>query len=72
MKIKNISGEPREYEENGVIYEFPFPAEFPTEVPDDVARKLLATKQFVEVGVETPPKEKSKKVEKQEVKEDDV
>jgi hypothetical protein len=52
MKIINISGESREFEEKGFIYEFPFPSKNPTEVPDTVGKKLLETKQFAEFIVE--------------------
>jgi hypothetical protein len=46
MKIINISGESREYEENGYIYEFPSNSKFPTEVPEKIGEKLLKTNQF--------------------------
>jgi len=45
IKLINISGEPREYNENGFIYEFPYPTDEPTQVPDIVAKKLLETGQ---------------------------
>lgn len=70
MKLKNISGETREFEENGFIYEFPFPSDNPTEVPDAVAEKLLATGQFEEVG--TSKKKKDKIFEDKEVDEDAI
>jgi hypothetical protein len=44
--IKNISGEPRQFKENGIIYDFPFPAEHPTKVTEDVGRRLLTTGNF--------------------------
>ncbi len=44
--IKNISGESRQFEENGVIYEFLYPAEEPTKVPVEVGRRLLTTGHF--------------------------
>ena len=51
-KLMNISGEPREYKDEGYIYEFPIRTDTPTEVPDSVADKLLLTKQFKDVTVE--------------------
>ena len=65
MKIINISGEPREYEKKGFIYEFPFPSKNPTEVPDEIGEKLIRTKQFKEF-------EKVKKEIKKEVKENGI
>jgi len=52
MKLLNISGEPREYNEKGFIYEFPFPSSEPTEVPNEVAKKLLKTGQYKEVSLD--------------------
>lgn len=49
-QLINISGEPREYGEAGVIYEFPFPSEKATKVPDEIAEKLIATGNFKEAG----------------------
>jgi hypothetical protein len=51
MKIINVSGENREFEENGFIYEFPFPSKNPTEVPEIVGKKLIETKQFKEFKI---------------------
>ena len=48
MKLINISGEPREYREDGVIYEFPL-TDIPTQVPDEIGKKLILTGQFSEV-----------------------
>ena len=73
-ELYNVSGEPREYEEKGVIYEFPFPAKEPTQVDDDVAKKLLETGQFKEGKpqlVKVPLKEETKK-EIKEVEEDAI
>lgn len=49
-KLVNVSGEPREYSDNGFIYEFSSDAKIPTQVPDEVAKKLLETTQFKEFG----------------------
>ncbi len=46
MELINVSGEPREYAENGFIYEFPFPTEKATKVPEEVGNKLLKTGYF--------------------------
>lgn len=62
MKLINVSGEPREYESEGFIYEFPFPSEKPTEVPKEVAEKLLVTKMFVEAGQSQKAKKKDDKL----------
>lgn len=48
-KIINISGEPREYKRDKLIYVFPYPTTKPTEVLDDIAKILVKTKQFVEI-----------------------
>ena len=44
--IKNKSGASRQFNENGIIYEFPYPADDPTKVPTDLGKRLLATGQF--------------------------
>ena len=44
--VKNISGEPRQVSEDGIVYEFPYPAIEPTKVPVDLGKRLLATGQF--------------------------
>ena len=57
--LVNVSGEPREYQEKGFIYEFPFPATKPTQVPDKIAVKLLETGQFKKAGeVKLKPEKK--------------
>lgn len=48
MKIVNVSGEPRELKRDRFIYEFPYPAYSPTEVPDELGRGLVSTGQFKE------------------------
>lgn len=48
MKLINTSGEPREFQENGFIYEFPFPSDEPTQVPKEVGKKLLETGNYEE------------------------
>lgn len=60
MKVINVSGEPREYGENGIIYEFPFPSVTPTEVPDEIAKRLIITGNYKEFEKE-PIKNKIKK-----------
>jgi len=52
IKLINCSGEPREFEADGFIYEFPFPSKNPTEVPEEVGKKLLETGQFTKFGEE--------------------
>lgn len=44
--ITNISGEPREYGENGINYDFPYPTKEPVKVPVDIGKKLIATGYF--------------------------
>jgi hypothetical protein len=44
--IKNISGVSRQWQEDGIIYEFPFPTKEPVKVPTDIGRKLLTTGKF--------------------------
>jgi hypothetical protein len=63
MKIINISGESREYEENGIIYEFPSPAKNPTTVPDELGERLIKTNQFMEFEV----KKEKIKIKKEEI-----
>ena len=60
MKLINVSGEPREYGKNGVIYEFPFPSITPTEVPDEIAKQLIITGNYKEFK-KKPIKNKIKK-----------
>lgn len=59
MELINISGEPREWEENGFIYEFPCPTSAATVVPKSVGEKLLQTKQFKQVNIQKIVKDKS-------------
>jgi len=61
MKLINISGESREYHKNGFIYEFPFPAKSPTQVPKEIGERLLATKQFKEESDKKTNKDINKK-----------
>lgn len=70
MKLLNISGEPREYSENGYVYEFPFPAKEPTQVPKEIGEKLLETGQYKEEGKAQPKKEEKEKP--KEVEEDAI
>jgi len=51
MSILNISGQPREYRTKGYVYEFPFPAKEPTQIPDDLGKKLVETGQFKECDI---------------------
>ena len=50
-KLINCSGESREFNAGNFIYEFPFPSDVPTEVPDDVGEKLMTTKHYKEVEI---------------------
>ena len=50
MKLINISGTPLEYQEKGFIYEFPFPANEGTNVPDELGKRLMISGQYKEVG----------------------
>ena len=68
MKLINVSGEPREYSENGFIYEFPFPADESTQVPDEVGKKLLESGQYELSEV----KKKTVKKESDEVEENGI
>lgn len=55
IKIVNVSGESREYRGEDLVYEFPYPAIEPTEVPDELGKKLLATEQFALPGTGASP-----------------
>jgi len=69
MKLLNISGTPLEYKEKGFIYEFPFPSDIPTEVSDELGKRLLISGQYKEVVNE---RKKKVKEEDKEVDEDAI
>jgi len=64
MKLINVSGEPTEYGEGGFIYEFPFPSTIPTEVPDEIAEKLLISGNYKEFKIEKEAIKITKKTKK--------
>jgi len=62
MKLINISGQPREYYEKGFIYEFPFPSNNPTQVPDEVGKRLLVSGHYEEIIIKTKKINEKKEV----------
>lgn len=59
MKIINNIGASSEFKEDGVIYEFPYPPINPTDVPEELAKKLIATGQYKEFEIIKKPLQKT-------------